>query len=134
MTNVLDKGFVELLRSGAYVNLNDIARPFGNRVDNWKRLQSTQELFLSFDSDPSYNGAPAVVSKEGRKGGSFAHPDIAIQFAQWCDPGFALWVSRQIRHLMIFGEVNLHHTEWTPQQRLQGLLYNREDINDLYSR
>lgn len=61
-----------------------------------------------------------------------AHPDIAIQFAQWCSPKFALWVSRQIRHLLEYGEVNLNHTEWTTQQHNAGIEYNRDDIKEMY--
>ena len=127
-------GSVDFLRSGAYVNLNDIAKPFGKRVDNWMRLKSTTSLLSEFSEDPSYGGAPAFRSKEGRGGGTWVHPDIAIQFAQWCSPGFALWVSRQIRYLMTYGEVNVHYTEWSASDRLQGQQYNRDDIDELYGR
>lgn len=125
-------GSVEFYRSGAYCNLNDIAKPFGKRVDNWMRLKSTTSLLREFEQDPCYNGNPGILTKEGRGGGTFAHPDIAIQFAQWCSPGFALWVSRQIRHLLEFGEVNVHYREWTSEQRLQGVQYNRDDIEAMY--
>lgn len=65
-------------------------------------------------------------------GGTFAHPDIAIQFAQWCSPAFALWVSRQIRHLLTYGEVNIHYREWSEEQYQRGVEFNREDIRELY--
>lgn len=135
-------GSVEFLRSGAYVNLNDIAKPFGKRVNNWTRLKTTQDLFQAFKDDPSYGGASPFLDRDLRSevtgkfvagGGLYAHPDIAIQFAQWCSPAFALWVSRQIRHLMTYGEVNIHYTEWG-RSYLQGLEYNREDVRDLYGR
>ena len=126
-------GSIEFMRSDAYVDLNDIAKPFGKRVDNWIRLQSTTSLLREFSQDPCYNGNPPIKTKEGRGGGTFAHPDIAIQFAQWCSPGFALWVSRQIRHLLTYGEVNLHYTEWSEVQREVGYEYNRDDVKGLYN-
>ncbi|MGL5061430.1 MAG: KilA-N domain-containing protein [Microcoleus sp.] len=125
-------GSVEFYRSGAYCNLNDIAKPFGKRVDNWMRLKETTSLMREFSQDPSYDGVPPIRTKEGRGGGTFAHPDIAIQFAQWCSPGFALWVSRQIRHLLTYGEVNLHYREWTLDQHQQGIQFNRDDIHEMY--
>jgi hypothetical protein len=135
-------GHVDFLRAGSYVNLNDIAKPFGKRVNNWTRLKSTQDLFKAFGEDPSYNGVSPFRDRNLRSestgkftqgGGLYAHPDIAIQFAQWCSPAFALWVSRQVRHLITYGEVNLHYTEWSPEQRLRGVQFNRDDINDMYS-
>lgn len=135
-------GSVEFLRSGAYCNLNDVAKSFGKRVDNWMRLKSTKELFEAFRQDPSYNSAEPFYSRDLRSevtgkftpgGGLFAHPDIAIQFAQWCNPGFALWVSRQIRHLITYGEVNIHYQEWSDKQYRRGVEFNREDVKELFS-
>ena len=134
-------GDLEFIRSNAYCNLNEIAKPFGRRPANWMRLKSTQELFEAFKEDPAYGGADPFLDRQlqsestGRfvaVGGLYAHLDIAIQFAQWCSPKFALWVSRQIRHLMEHGEVNLHHREWTIDQYIEGVEFNRDDIGEMY--
>lgn len=145
-------GTVDFLRSGAYVNLNDIASQFGKRIDAWTRLKGTQELFESFKKEPCYRGYEPIYAAKGGKElpthlwdvvkndgtarasgkGTWAHPDIAIAFAMWCDPGFHLWVARQVRHLLTYGEVNLHVTEWTSEQLEKGREYNREDMKDLY--
>ena len=140
-------GSVEFLRSGAYVRLNDIAKPFGKRLDNWMRLKTTKELFEAFKVDRSYNGAKAFYTIQGGNTvssdlrersetlaaqGTFVHPDIAIQFAQWCSPGFALWVSRQVRHLLTYGEVNIHSTEWSEAEVARGRQFNSDDVKELY--
>lgn len=36
-------------------------------------------------------------------GGTWLHPDLAIQLAQWCSPAFAIQVSRWIREWMTTG-------------------------------
>ena len=140
-------GSVEFLRSGAYVRLNDVAKPFGKRLDNWMRLKTTKELFEAFGVDRSYNGAKAfytiqrgksvpsdvrVLSGTIAEQGTYAHPDIAIQFAQWCSPSFALWVSRQVRHLLTYGEVNIHYTEWSEADVARGQQFNSDDVKELY--
>jgi hypothetical protein len=147
-------GSVEFFRSGAYCNLTQIAKLHGKRIDHWMELKSTKELIADFESDPVYKYQTAIFAvkgnnsdtrdradryaKLGAKGvvgqGTWAHPDIAIIFAQWCSPKFALWVARQIRHLLAHGEVNLHHKEWTADQSARGLEFNRDDIKDLYGR
>ena len=133
-------GSLEFFRTNAYCNLNEIAKPFGKTAENWTRLDGTKELIEAFKKDPAYRGIEPFVQRNLRDdsgnfvsgGGLFAHPDIAILFAQWCNPAFALWVSRQIRHLMEHGEVNLHHQEWTTEQYIQGVELNRDDIKDMY--
>jgi uncharacterized small protein (DUF1192 family) len=46
-------------------------------------------------SDPSKLNL-ALMTYQGNKGGTWAHPNIAIQFAQWCSASFALQVSRWV--------------------------------------
>ena len=100
----------DFLKSGAYCNLNDMARQFGKRLGDWTRLKGTQKLFQAFRDEPSYGGAEPIATCVTDRG-TFAHPDIAIVFAAWCDPGFALWMARQARNLVVSrqGELALLH-------------------------
>lgn len=86
-----------------YVNLNQMANAVDKRIDNWLRLQETTSLLREFTESTDYTGIQPIVTLEGRNGGTWAHPDIAIQFAQWCSPAFALQVSRWIRQWMTDG-------------------------------
>lgn len=91
-----------------YINLNQMADVAEKRIDNWLRLQETKELIAEFegqivDSSDLRNRPKALVTLKGGArggGGTWAHPDIAIQFAQWCSPAFALQVSRWVREWM----------------------------------
>lgn len=94
---------IEQRVADGYINLNQMARAAGKRVDNWTRLQQTTSLLREFAADPQYSGVEPILTVEGRKGGTWAHPDIAIQFAQWCSPAFALQVSRWVREWMTTG-------------------------------
>ncbi|MGB3789349.1 MAG: KilA-N domain-containing protein [Phormidesmis sp.] len=104
---------IEQRIADGYINLNQMATATGKRIDNWTRLQSTKELIAEFDSqiassDPREQ-LPALITVtsgiEGQRGGggTWAHPDIAVQFAQWCSPTFALLVSRWVREWMTSG-------------------------------
>lgn len=95
-----------------YINLNQMADATGKRIDNWTRLQETKDLIAEFErqqSDPSdvRDRSEALITLKGGTGGgggTWAHPDIAIQFAQWCNPAFALQVSRWVREWMTTGK------------------------------
>jgi hypothetical protein len=91
-----------------YINLNEMASATGKRIDRWLTNQSTQDLIAEFESLTTTNSCelkPAIITQEGRfGGGTWAHPDIALQFAQWCSPSFALQVSRWVREWITTGK------------------------------
>jgi hypothetical protein len=113
IVRTFDGSDIEQRVTDGYINLNQMADATGKRVDNWLRLQETQELIAEFDiqrqSNPSdlRDLTPAIDAKRGQGGGTWAHPDIAIQFAQWCSPAFALQVSRWVREWMTTGRTPL---------------------------
>ena len=46
---------IEQRVADGYVNLNQMAKATGKRIDNWTRLQSTKELIAEFDSQIAYS-------------------------------------------------------------------------------
>lgn len=102
--HVFNDSKVQQRVADGYINLNQMADAAGKRIDNWTRLQETTSLLREFTTDPIYQGVEPLVAIEGRVGGTWAHPDIAIQFAQWCSPAFALQVSRWVRQWMTTGQ------------------------------
>lgn len=104
---------IEQRVADGYINLNQMANATGKRIDNWLRLKSTKELIDAFDDEVASSDrreqSPALITMtsgiKGKRGGggTWAHPDIAVQFAQWCSPAFALQVSRWVREWMTTG-------------------------------
>ena len=109
IVRTFDGSIVEQRVADGYINLNQMADATGKRVDNWLRLQETRELIAEFDIQQRSNPSdlrdliPAIEAKRGQGGGTWAHPHIAIQFAQWCSPAFALQVSRWVTEWMTTG-------------------------------
>lgn len=105
--NIISRSFnrIEIYQKveDGYINLNQMANATGKRIDNWSRLEETTSLLREFKLDPQYKNLEPIVALPGRSGGTWAHPDIAIQFAQWCSPAFALQVSRWVREWMTTG-------------------------------
>jgi len=144
---------VSFIRDGAYIRLNDVADVTGKRLDNWMRLESTKELIAAFKDEPVYRWKEPIIVVKGNFSsensdtsdvryhletlgaqGTWAHPDIAIEFARSANPKFALWCNRQIRTLLTTGEVHLNHQEWSREEYLAGVERNREDIRQLYGK
>lgn len=93
-----------------YICLTSMAKANNKRLDKWIKAKNTKLLIAEFERQeqlPPNGGSlfkPALIKIEGRNGGTWAHPDIAIQFAQWCNPSFALQVSRWVRQWLTDGQ------------------------------
>lgn len=93
-----------------YICLTSMAKANNKRLDKWIKAKNTKILIAEFERQeqlPPNGGSlakPALIKIEGRNGGTWAHPDIAIQFAQWCNPSFALQVSRWVRQWLSEGQ------------------------------
>ena len=94
-----------------YINLTQMAKAYNKRLDNWLRLKDTRDLLAEFELQEKLNTSdvrdlkPALIVRRGKhEGGTWGHPDIAIQFAQWLDKKFALQVSRWVREWMTAGK------------------------------
>lgn len=93
-----------------YVCLTDMATASGKRVANWTQTKMYAELISAFCTYAGITVDDTVITisdGDNEDRGTWAHPDIAIQFAQWCNPIFAIQVSKWINELMTTGSVSI---------------------------
>jgi hypothetical protein len=66
--------------------------------------------------------AIGIVSKAGRYGGTFAHKDIALEFASWISIEFKLFIIKEFQRLKE-EESSRDHLEWNIQRTLSKVNY-----------
>lgn len=81
----------------------------------------------SFTMSPSrwinITNAKGFVSKRGKyDGGTFAHPDIALEFASWIDPSFKLYLIQEFERLK-YNEAYQEKIEWSVRRSLSKTNY-----------
>lgn len=81
----------------------------------------------SFTMSPSrwigITNAKGFVSKRGKyDGGTFAHPDIALEFASWIDPAFKLYLIQEFERLK-YNEMYHEKIEWSVRRSLSKTNY-----------
>ena len=64
-----------------------------------------------------YTNATGIISKKGRYGGTFAHEDIAMEFASWISAEFKLFIIREFKRLKEEESRNLN-IEWNIRREL----------------
>ncbi len=67
--------------------------------------------------------AIGIISKSGRYGGTFAHKDIAFEFASWISIEFKLYVIKEFQRLKE-EENSRHKLEWNLQRTLAKVNYS----------
>ena len=65
--------------------------------------------------------AQGIVAKAGRYGGTFAHKDIAFEFASWVSPGFKLYLVKEFQRLKATEQAQLG---WTAKRELSKINYH----------
>ena len=93
-TYLRNRANVEFL--GLWESLNN---PSFNSV-NFHRIKTEtgmNDFILSVSEWVEITNAVGITAKAGRYGGTYAHRDIAVQFASWLSPSFYLWRLRCAR-------------------------------------
>ncbi len=121
-------------------------------IQNWLRNRNTVELlgFWEQMNNPSFKplefegfrkqaglnsfvltpkkwiestNAVGIISKSGRYGGTFAHKDIAFEFASWISIEFKLYIIKEFQRLKE-DENNRNNLEWNFQRTLSKVNYH----------
>ena len=79
--------------------------------DRFKNESGRNAFTLSPQKWIASTNAIGIVSKSGRGGGTFAHKDIAFEFASWISPEFKLYVITDYQRLKN-DESNRLSTDW----------------------
>ena len=110
-------------RNDGFLNASAIAAHFGKRVPDFLKTEQNQEYISALAEHLSktlkivFDKNQLVIVKKGSPangGGTWLHPKLAIHFARWLDPRFAVWCDEQIEPILS-GSLKLSQT--TTDQR-----------------
>lgn len=94
------------------VNATEMAKPFGKRPVDWLQNQQAKEFITALAEVRKSTSADLVkVTKGGynKKGqGTWMHEDVALEFARWLSPMFAIWCNDRIKELLTKGHTEIH--------------------------
>ena len=91
--------------------------------DTFKNEAGSNKFKITPQRWISYTNAIGIISKHGRyNGGTFAHPDIAFEFASWLSPEFKLYLIQEFQRLKK-DEAYKEKIEWQANRLLSKLNY-----------
>jgi len=87
------------------------------------KMESTDNAFsISTKQWTERTNAIGIIAKPGRYGGTYAHRDIAFEFATWLSPEFKLYLITEFQRLKS-DENQRHALEWNLQRTLSKINY-----------
>ena len=89
----------------------------------FKKDSSTQSFTMSPSRWINMTNAKGFISKRGKyDGGTFSHPNIALEFASWLDPAFKLYLIQEFERLK-YNESYQNKIEWSVRRSLSKTNY-----------
>lgn len=111
------------------VSATEMARPFGKRPTDWLKNQSTKEFIKTLCGVRNLVPSEIVQVVNGDQGGTWMHEDVAMEFARWLSPKFAIWCNDRIKELLTKG-----NTQLKPMTPIQMLAMQAQAMADMEQR
>lgn len=91
------------------VNATEMAKPFGKFTKDWLSNKSTKEFLSTLSAVRTIPLTGLVEIKQGGSGeqGTWMHEDVALEFARWLSPAFAIWCNDRIKELLLTGRASI---------------------------
>lgn len=88
------------------VNATQMAKPFGKRPVDWLKTAQSQDFLKALSEVKKITSDDLLKVKKGGDNhaqGTWMHEDVALEFARWLSPEFAIWCNDRIKELLRHG-------------------------------
>ena len=102
----------------------------GHEFTTFEQLAGKNSFYMSPQKWIKETNAIGIISKSGNNGGTYAHSDIALEFASWLSPAFKLYLITEFERLKT-NESYQQKLEWNVTRVLSKVNYivHTEAIN-----
>lgn len=85
------------------INATEMAKVFGKRPGKWLELPSSKKFLTTLKAIRKSDRL--IITENGV--GTWMHEDVALEFARWLSPSFAIWCNDRIKELLQTGSTSL---------------------------
>lgn len=78
----------------------------GHEFETFENEAGKHSFYMSPQKWIKETNAIGIISKSGNNGGTFAHSDIAFEFASWLSPEFKLYLIQEFERLKRMNHIN----------------------------
>lgn len=94
------------------VNATEMAKPFRKQPIDWLKTNQSKDYIETFSKLKFISLTDLVqVTKGGNNPGTWMHEDVALEFARWLSPSFAIWCNDRIKELLRTGVTTISNDD-----------------------
>lgn len=108
------------------VNATQMAKPFNKSPKDFLKTEQSKRFIEALSEVKKILSSDLVKVTYGNNGGTWMHEDVAIEFARWLSPAFAIWCNDRIKELLMKGTVSTRttQTDYTCTENTHGSVDN----------
>ena len=108
---------LEYSEDDGYINITHLCKAGGKHFKNWNQNEKTKRFLdvLSLSAGIPANEIIKYDSGSNSERSTWAHPQVAINIAQWISPEFDVLVSKWVYEIMLTGKVDIRDNKTTQE-------------------
>jgi len=124
-----------------YVNVTTLNTALNRKFSDWSRTAFAKELLdelsvgygipIDCANMRSQSQKPLIDYVRGGNRPMFIHPAVALSYCM-SNPRLQARINMWVLNMLSTGTSTPHYKDWSTLEYLQGVEYNRDDIEDLY--
>ena len=103
--------------SDGYIDITNLCKAGGKEFKSWNRLDKTKRFLDVLSLTVKIHTIELLKQEQGGNGErhTWAHPQVAINIAQWISPEFDVLVSKWVYEIMLTGKVDIRDNKTTQE-------------------
>ena len=108
---------LEYRDNDGYINITHLCKAGGKHFKNWNQNEKTKRFLDVLSSSVKINTNEIIKYDSGSNSerATWAHPQVAINIAQWISPEFDVLVSKWVYEIMLTGKVDIRDNKTTEE-------------------
>jgi hypothetical protein len=112
---------LEYREDDGYINITNLCKAGGKKFNHWNSNDKTKRFLQVLSLDAGIPVTSLIKLGSGHKIGNnnisetWAHPQVAINIAQWISPEFDVLVSKWVYEIMLTGKVDIRNNKTTEE-------------------
>jgi hypothetical protein len=108
---------LEYREEDGYINITNLCKAGGKEFKGWNRIDKTKRFLDVLSATVNICTVELLKQEQGGNGErhTWAHPQVAINIAQWISPKFDVLVSKWVYEIMLTGKVDIRDNKTTEE-------------------